>query len=370
MTAAKPRLALYGFHRGNNGIGRVMCNLANGVVAGGVAVDLLVSHADSADLTLLDSAVRVLPLGAHRGRLAVTRLADYLGRERPTVLLANREWANRQALAARRRAGVPVQLAFRVGSPPSAGLARRHWPSRLWHGSRLRRSYWQADHVIANSSGVAADLAAVTGLPAQRVCVLKNPSVPADLERQMRAPLQAPWPDGAACPVVMAAGRLVAAKDFTTLLHAFARLRCQWPSRLVILGEGPLRGELGTQARRLGIGDDVALPGFVADPAAWMARAALFVLSSRFEGSPNVLIEALACGTPAVSTDCPHGPRDILEHGRWGRLVPVGDAGALAEAMAATLADPLPAATLRAAMAPYGADTAARAYIDALGLCP
>lgn len=367
-----PRLALYGSHRGPNGIGRVICNLANGAVCHGVAVDLLVSQADSADLALLDAGVRVVPLGAHQGRAAVARLADYLERERPAVLLGNREWANRQALAARRRAAVPVpvRIAFRVGSPPSDGLARRHWPSRLWHRARLRQTYRQADQVIAISSGVATDVLTLARVSPERLATLKNPSIPVDLDRLAAAPAPHPWLALPDVPVVLAAGRLAGVKDFGTLVHAFAALRRQRPARLVILGEGPQRGALQSLAEQLGVVQDVALPGFAANPAAWMARAALFVVSSRYEGGPNVLIEALACGTPAVSTDCPHGPREILDHGRWGRLVPVGDVPALAAAMAVTLDAPLPAETLRAAMAPYRVDTAARAYLAALGLLP
>ena len=370
MSIARPRLALYGSHRGRNGIGRGTCNLANGALGHGVAVDLLVSHADSMDLALLDGAVRVVTLGAHRGRSAVARLAKYLQRERPTVLLGNREWANRQALAARRRAAVPMRLAFRVGSPPSEGLARRHWPGRAWHRARLWHTYRQADQVIANSHGVAADLLSLTGLSPDRLATLKNPSVPVDLDRLARAAAPHPWLAQADAPVVLAAGRLVQVKDFVTLLHAFAALRRQRPARLVILGQGPQRGALIALAQQLGIAQHVALPGFVANPLAWMARAALFALSSRYEGSPNVLVEALACGTPTVSTDCPHGPREILDHGRWCRLVPVGDAPALAAAMAVTLDAPIPNAMLRAAMEPYRVDTAARAYLAALGLLP
>lgn len=365
-----PRLALYGFHRGANGIGRVMCNLANAVAAQGVAVDVLVSRADSADLRLLDPAVRVIELGARRGPASVAALADYLTRAQPATLLSNREWANRLALHARRRAGVPVQLAFRVGSPMSASLARRPWPNRLWHRWRLRRSYRAADHVIAISVGVADDIRAVIGPTCGPVAVLPNPSVAADLDQQAAAAMSHPWLRQPDRPLLLAAGRLVAAKDFALLLRAFAVLRRSRPARLVIIGEGPLRAGLLSLAAELGISDDLALPGFVATPAAWMSRASLFVVSSAYEGGPNVLIEALACGTSAVSTDCPHGPREILGNGRWGRLVPPGDVVALAEAMAATLDAPLPAATLRDAMAPYRADVAARAYLQALGLAP
>lgn len=365
-----PRLALYGFHRGANGIGRVMCNLANAVAGQDVAVDVLVSQADSADLRLLDPAVRVIELGARRGRTAVAGLADYLAREQPATLLSNREWANRLALRARRRAGVPVRLAFRVGSPMSASLARRPWPNRLWHRRRLRRGYRLVDHVIANSAGVADDVRTVIGPMAGHLAVLPNPSVPTDIDRQAAQAVAHPWFAQADRPLLLAAGRLVAAKDFALLLRAFARLRRERPARLVIIGEGPLRPALLALAAELGVADDLDLPGFVTNPAAWMAKASLFVLSSVYEGSPNVLIEALACGTPAVSTDCPHGPREILDHGRWGALLPPGDEVALAEAMAATLDAPLPAATLREAMAPYRADVAARAYLQALGLAP
>ncbi|ANX03453.1 glycosyltransferase [Immundisolibacter cernigliae] len=365
-----PRLALYGFHRGANGIGRVMCNLANAVAAQDVAVDVLVSQADSADLQLLDPAVRVIELGARRGRTAVAGLADYLAREQPATLLSNREWANRLALRARRRAGVPVWLAFRVGSPMSASLARRPWPNRLWHRRRLRRAYRAAEHVIAISAGVADDLRTVIGPMTGHLAVLPNPSVPTDIDRQAAQAVPHPWVAHADQPLLLAAGRLVAAKDFALLLRAFAILRRGRTARLVIIGEGPLRPALLALAAELGVADDLDLPGFVANPAAWMAKASLFVVSSAYEGGPNVLIEALACGTPAVSTDCPHGPREILDNGRWGPLVPPGDAVALAEAMAATLDAPLPAATLREAMAPYRADVAARAYVQALGLAP
>ncbi len=366
----RPHLALYGFHRGANGIGRVMCNLANAIAGQGVAVDVLVSQADSADLPLLDPAVRVIELGARRGRASVAPLADYLSREQPAVLLGNREWANRLALRARRRAGVPVRLAFRVGSPMSASLARRPWPNRLWHRWRLRRSYRAADHVIAISAGVADDIRAVIGPATSGIAVLPNPSVPADLDRQAAVAVPHPWFQRPDRPLLLAAGRLVAAKDFALLLRAFAILRRGRPARLAIIGEGPLRPAMLELATGLGIADDLYLPGFVANPAAWMAKASLFVVSSAYEGGPNVLIEALACGTPAVSTDCPHGPREILDNGRWGRLVPPGDEAALAEAMAATLDAPLPAATLREAMARYRSDVAARAYLQALGFAP
>lgn len=167
-------------------------------------------------------------------------------------------------------------------------------------------------------------------------------------------------------PVILAVGRLQRQKDFPTLIRAFARLRQQRPCRLLILGEGSGRPGLERLLRELGLEQAVALPGFVANPYPYMARASLLVLSSAWEGSPNVLTEAMALGTPVVATDCPSGPAEILQQGRFGPLAPVGDAEALAAAMAATLDAPLPAATLRAAVSDYQAERSAERYLELL----
>jgi glycosyltransferase involved in cell wall biosynthesis len=162
----------------------------------------------------------------------------------------------------------------------------------------------------------------------------------------------------------------VPAKNFSLLLAAFARLRAQRPARLLILGEGRERLRLEAAAHELGIDADVALPGHVDNPYAAFSRASLFVLSSDWEGLPTVLIEALACGCPVVSTDCPSGPAEILERGRYGSLVPVGDAVALAHAMARTLDQPPAPETLRLRSEAFTLERSAGRYLDLLdGLC-
>lgn len=156
------------------------------------------------------------------------------------------------------------------------------------------------------------------------------------------APVPHPWlTDDRDTPVVLAAGRLAEQKGFDTLLKAFAQAKQNLALRLIILGEGKLREELEALARQLGVSDDVSLPGFVDNPYAFMSRADLFVLSSRFEGSPNVMLEALACDCQVVSTDCPSGPREILAGVDWGRLVPVDDVSALSASIENALAHPL-----------------------------
>ena len=186
--------------------------------------------------------------------------------------------------------------------------------------------------MVAVSDGVADDLAAWSGLARCRITTIYNPVATPDLAALQRAPVDHPWFQPGAPPVVMSAGRLGRAKDFPTLIRAFARVRRARPARLVIFGQGKTEAKttksiagLRQLAAGLGVAGDVALPGFVANPFAYMARAGAFALSSINEGLPGVLIQAMACGCPVVSTDCPSGPAEILAGGRYGRLVPPGD---------------------------------------------
>jgi glycosyltransferase involved in cell wall biosynthesis len=166
---------------------------------------------------------------------------------------------------------------------------------------------------------------------------------------------------------LLGVGRLEPQKDFALLLRAFARIRRERAARLLILGEGRERPRLTQLAKALGVADSVDLPGFVPNPYAHMTRANLFVLSSRYEGLGNVVIEALACGCPVVSTDCPSGPAEVLDRGRYGRLVPVGDPAALAQAILAALEEPVDRARLRGRAAQFSVERAARRYLELMG---
>jgi glycosyltransferase involved in cell wall biosynthesis len=208
--------------------------------------------------------------------------------------------------------------------------------------------YREAAHVIAVAGEVADNLAALDAADPADVTVIPNAVELSDaFERAAEVP-EHPWFDRHESPLVVSVGRLVRKKDHGTLLEAFARLRRDRPARLVVLGEGPMRQRLETAVARLGLSEDVAFPGHATNPFSPVARADLFVLSSISEGMPSALIEALACGTPVVSTDCPSGPREILGEGRFGELVAVGDVGALAAAMARQLDAPRDREALRA----------------------
>jgi glycosyltransferase involved in cell wall biosynthesis len=206
----------------------------------------------------------------------------------------------------------------------------------------------------------------VTGLPPERVTVIYNPAVDADVAERCAAAIDHPWFSSATPPVILGVGRLTEQKDFATLLRAFALVRARREARLVILGEGESRPALLALAAELGIARDVDLPGVVADPYPYLARAALFALPSAWEGLPNALIEALAAGCPVVSTDCPSGPREILVGGRYGTLVPVRDPAAMAEAILARLAATPDRAAARERAADFGVDRIAARYLEVL----
>jgi glycosyltransferase involved in cell wall biosynthesis len=204
----------------------------------------------------------------------------------------------------------------------------------------MRRLYPKADRIVAVSQGVADDLISLLNLPHEKVTVIYNPIFTPELFEQAKQPANHPWFEQNRLPVILAVGRLTRQKDYPILFRAFSLVRQVRPAKLLILGEGEERANLERLAIELGIQNDVSMPGFVDNPFAFMAKASVFVLSSAWEGFGNVLVEALACGCPVVATDCRSGPREILDNGRYGRLVPVGDHEALAKAILETLDNP------------------------------
>ena len=300
-------------------------------------------------------------------------LVRYLRERRPEALLAALPTPNLMAVWARRLARVGTRIVVSERSTLSAtidGVGK--WRKR-YLPPLLRRTYLMADGIIAVSNGVAADLASVTGIPPARITTVYNPVVTPELHAKARQPLDHPWFQPGAPPVVLGVGSLTPQKDFPTLIRAFARVRAHSRGRLVILGQAASprkteeqRAELMALAASLGITDEIDLPGFVSNPFAYMARAAAFVLSSRREGLPGVLIQALACGCPVVSTDCPHGPMEILDGGRYGELVPIADVDAMARAIHATLESTPDRALLRRRAATFSVDAAIDRYIELL----
>lgn len=357
------RLAVFMPSFGDGGVERMLVNLSGGLVGEGVDVDFLAPARALPYLDRLHPAVRSIPL-SHTGTLSVQpALLRYLREACPDYVLCGKDRAGQAALIGRRLSGVAFDLVMRAGTTVSERLAHRG-PWQRWRALRLIRStYGEAAAVVGNSEGVVADITAVAGLAVERVHLVRNPVVTPALSALAAESLDHPWLAPGAPPLILGIGGLRRQKGFDVLLEAFARVRPRRECRLMILGRGHLEGELLRRADELGVRDDVAFAGFDPNPYRYLSRVALFVLSSRWEGSPNALTEALALGTPVVATDCPSGPREILRDGEVAPLVPVGDAPALADAIAATLDRPGDAGRRRAAVAEYRVELCAARYL-------
>lgn len=344
----RPKVAFLLPHLGGGGVERVFANYAGALAARGHSTDLVIlNHEQRA--TEAPEGVRVVDLGLKHVTdatfgLALPALVRYLREERPTALCVGITTLNLTALVARRLSGVDTAVLVSEHVPPSVNAGTH--PLKRLLPPLMRWWYPKADSVFAVSEHLADDVAAVARLQRERVATIYNPVVGPKLLTEAAAKPDHPFFGGAE-QVLVAVGRLHPQKDFVSLIRAFHQLQRELPVKLIILGEGELRSELETEVRERGLTGSVSMPGHVKAPGSYLANADLFVLSSRYEGFPTVLIEALACGCPVVSTDCPTGPHEILEGGLYGRLVPVADPGALAEAMKATLAAPLPAARLK-----------------------
>ena len=342
-------IALFAPSLVGGGAERVLINLAEGLVERGLPVDIVLSAAHGAYLENVPDAARLIDLGSGRIRRSVKPLMNYLRRERPRAIVSLMDHTNLAALWARGFSRSPARVVVTVHNTFSE-MFRGVSPLRreMW-ALLLRRCYPWADAVVSVSSGVADDLARSTGLERDNIEVVYNPVITPTLLSAIRLNPDHPWFAPGQPPVVLGVGRLTRQKNFRDLIQAFAILRRDREVRLMILGEGEDRAVLTALIQELGVERDVALPGFLPNAHAFMARSAAFVLSSAWEGLPTVLIEAMAAGTRVVSTDCESGPREILENGKLGHLVPLGDVQALARAIGATLdapAVPVPAQSL------------------------
>ena len=361
-------LAIFLATSGHSGVDRLAGNLVPTLARRGYAVDILKVRDHGPNFEALPGGVRLIDLGSRHAYTSLVPLAKYLRRARPAAVFCDKDRVNHTALLARALARVPARLTLSMGTTVSIDLANRG----AWHRWKTRFSmgklYPFADNVIVTSEGVADDMAAYTGLARGLIRVVPCPIVPASVFEGGFGKPDHPWFADEGAPIIMGLGELSCRKDFATLIRAFAKVRRELPCRLMILGRGREQDRLWELARELGVAEAVALPGYVAVPYPWLAQASLFAFTSRWEGLGFALIEALAVGIPVVSTDCPSGPREILRDGRYGRLVPVADAEALAEAMSATLRHPLPGHLLQEAARPYEIERAALAYAEALNL--
>jgi glycosyltransferase involved in cell wall biosynthesis len=343
------------------GAERLHIHLAPQFLAAGLKVTFLLNRATGALLTQVPEGCEVVALNAPRLLAAFPRLVRYLKQAQPDFLISNMEHTNILCPWAVSLAGVPTKIVATQHISLLEQAKRTSWQFRII--TRLYRLFMKnADAIVCVSQGVATELSQVCGLPPERFEVINNGLVHRDIDDSEGLVSDHPA-FSAGKPVVLAVGRMVDQKDHRTLIRAVQNV----DAILMILGDGPLKPDLLALAADLGITDRVVMAGFVQDPKPYMRAARLLALSSRFEGFGNVLVEAMACATPVVSTDCPYGPSEILAGGRYGLLAPVGDATAMASALTQTLAaPPADASTLRARAQIYSIEACARHYTDLL----
>ena len=339
------KLAFFVPHFNDGGLERSTTRLAEEVVRmGGEAVLVLLQDRGKM-LTQWPDSTSVRVLHKRSTFLAIPALANLLRTEQFDALISAQDHANVAAVLARQlsRRRIPLILTERLSL--RAAMAARGWFRRNILSRMVKYAYPRADAVVANSMDGAREVESVLGWSSGRVNSIYNPTVNDSIAHLSKESLADSWFTPGNIPVVMGVGRLVEQKDFSTLIRAFANARKTTELRLAIFGDGPHRDDLNNLAQELGISEHVRLEPFVENPFKYLSRAALFVLSSRFEGLPNALIEAHACGVPTISTDCPTGPSEILRKGAYGILVPVGDHEAMANAIVAIISNQALAAT-------------------------
>lgn len=341
----------------------MMVVLANHLTADGYEVDLVLVKAEGPYLNKLSNRVRVIDLNASRVATSIPALIRYIRNERPVSMLSAMGHVNVGAVIAGvlssndHRMVISERANITASGRSSIGLKVKLW------SVVCKWAYDRADAIVAISNGVAADVSLRTGVPFDSINVVYNPAFNEKFNSKPEPSLA--WSREKNLPTIIGAGRLVPQKDFSCLIHAFNSVRHKLEARLIILGEGPLRAELEGLVRHLGLEGDVLLPGFVESPEVYMQGASVFVLSSAWEGFGNVIVEAMACGLPVVSTDCPSGPAEILENGKWGRLVPVANSDAMAEAIVRTLQEQRHPNVLQRA-AYFSVESAVEGYLQAM----
>lgn len=349
------------------GIGRNIVNLANAFHSKGYYVHLVLDELGDEYADQIRGGIAIVRMPTSHAYSGVPFLGAYLLRHKPEVILAPNI---RQTILALRTCSLlraSTRVYTNIHSTFSELLKTLSQDKCASHTNHVRRWYPRCNRVIAVSKGVADDFVSLTGISTDYVTTIYNPAVTEELERLSHVPVEHPWFQPGQPPVILTVGRLEVEKNFMLLIDAFERVRSTTTCRLVVIGEGTQRQYIESRVGGSVFSTDIALLGYQRNPYRYMRRSAAFALTSVFEGFGNVIVEALATGTPVVSTDCPYGPREILAGGRYGTLVQSYDPDAFAEALRRTLAS-RPATPFKEAVAPFVADTVARQYLQVFGI--
>jgi glycosyltransferase involved in cell wall biosynthesis len=366
---SKAHISIYTPDLSTGGVGKMRLHLIREMIDRGLRVDLLLADTRSPLFRRVPEPAQIFTLPSTHSVASLFALYRYLRNEQPDVLITDRLRLNIACQRARRLAGVRTKLFLSIHNPISVKLEGMRYHERRRLLKKIRRWMPNNEKIIAVSHGVAADVTACVGLPADRIATVYNPVITPELTAMAKEPVDHAYFQPNQGRVVLCAGRMTEQKDFATLLQAFATVRRQTACKLILLGNhGRYYADLQSQIDELGLSDDVDMPGFDSNPYRYMSRSDVYVLSSRWEGFGNVLVEALALGLPVVSTDCPVGPREILQNGRLGALVPVGDPDAMARAILETLDGKPDRQRLIDEVRPFTVENSVDGYLTVFGL--
>mgnify|MGYP005838982917 CR=1 FL=1 len=350
------------------GAERVMLNLAKGFANRGFKVDLVLVKAVGPYSAEVPPLIRVVDFRSNRVLFSLWKLVRFLRKERPAALLSAMDHANIIAIWAKQISGIKTQVVVTVHNTLSQSIKNASVLRIKLLPLLMRWFYPWANGIVCVSQGVANDLSFLIKLPLDKIKVIYNPIITPEFLAKAEEPLHHPWFNKGEPPIILGVGRLTKLKDFTTLIKAFDIVRRKRQARLMILGEGEERLKLEALVKRLGLEGEVVFPGFMVNPYKYMKRASVFVLSSRSEGFALALAEAMALGIPVVATDCPNGPYEILDGGKFGSLVPIGDYKKLAEEIMKNLDIPKTDIAAQHAMKNFALERILNEYIQVLGL--
>ncbi len=364
-TPAIKHLCFYLPSFGDGGVERMATNLAFGFSEQGINVDFIIDKNNAPYVEMLEGKVNFIK--PNTGKQEHQWLCEYLTQQQPQIVMTVKDPAGFAAIKAIKATGVNSLMVPRTGTALKSRFKHRgvNFIKRWSRMRKLKRFYQQADGHIAVAEGTKQELQEIIQIPANSIKVIKNPVITPALLAQQHETIDHPWFSDHSLPLIIGMGGFRQQKDFATLITAVAQVSKNKPCRLLLLGQGRQQARLEQLAKELGIVDAVDFPGFTSNPYPWLKRADLFVLSSLWEGSPNVITESLALGTPVVSTDCQSGPRETLQNGRYGELIPLKDPEAMAKAIIKTLDNPLPSEELQQAVADYTVEASCAAYIKA-----
>jgi glycosyltransferase involved in cell wall biosynthesis len=350
------------------GAEKATVRLIKGFVERGFKVDLLLSKAAGPYIKMIPEKCRIIGFNSNRVIFSLGKLINYLKVNKPFALISVLSHANVISSFAKMfyNGDTKIILTQRINLT-SSKVNLKSLRSKLLPFFMFL-TYWKADKIVAVSKGVAEDLEKRIHYLRNRVEYIYNPIIVPEILQQGKQVIAHSWFNNKEVPIILSAGRLTPQKDYPVLLKAFSIVRKEIECHLVILGEGEERNNLNDLAKDLEIYEDVWMPGFVDNPYKYMTKANLFVSSSKSEGFPNALIEAMACGTAVVSTDCPSGPVEILDNGKYGKLVPVGDFRGMANAIIETLKYPLGKEVLISRANQFNLDKAVSRYLEVIGI--